>query len=80
MQSLLDRSVHCGYGCFVVDFRSHLQATYNLSQRCKDKQRIIIWYTFQACCITGYRDITPGSELLDHPSNICHQITIDTNA
>ena len=25
---------------------------------------------FQACCIAGYRDITPGSELSDHPSYI----------
>ena len=35
------------------------------------KECICILYTFQACCIVaGYRDITPGSELKDHPSYI----------
>ena len=33
-----------------------------------NKEYIIIWYNFQACCIAGYRNITPGSELSDHPS------------
>ena len=32
MHSLLDRSVHCGYDCFRVDFRSLLQVTYYLSK------------------------------------------------
>ena len=34
MHSLLDRSVHLGYGCFRVDFRSLLQVTQNLSEWC----------------------------------------------
>ena len=64
MHSLLDRSVHWGYGCFGVYFRSLLQITKtNLSKPCIDKECICIWYNFQACCIAGYRDITPGSEL-----------------
>ena len=53
----------------------------NLSKRCyppppppciqKCKECICILYNFQACCIVaGYRDITPGSELKDHPSYI----------
>ena len=63
LHSLLDRSVHWGYGCFRVDFRSLLQVTYNLSKQCIEKQYIIVWYNLQACCIAGYRDITPGSEL-----------------
>ena len=63
MHSLLDRSVHWGYGCFGVYFRSFLQVTKNLSKRCIDKECICIWCNFQAYCIAGYRDITPGSEL-----------------
>ena len=54
MHSLLDRSVHGGYGCFGVDFQSLLQVTLNLSERCIDKEYIIIWYNFQACCIASY--------------------------
>ena len=57
----------------------------NLSKRCyrppsppppprvykNAKECICILYNFQACCIVaGYRDITPGSELKDHPSYI----------
>ena len=38
MYSLLDRSVHLGYDCFEVDFRSLLQVTQNLSQQCIDKE------------------------------------------
>ena len=63
MHGLLDMSVHLAYGCFRVDFRSLLQVTQNLSERCIDKECICIWYNFQACCVAGYRDITPGSEL-----------------
>ena len=39
-----------------------------MSEQCIDKEYIIKWYNFQACDIYGYRDITPGSELSDHPS------------
>ena len=66
MHSLLDGSVQLGYGCLRVDIRSLLQLTINLSVRCIHKEFIVIWYNFQACCIAG--DITPGSELKDHPS------------
>ena len=31
---------------------------------------IIIWYNFQACCIAGYRDITPVSEFSYRPSYV----------
>ena len=35
----------------------------------RQRLRILyIWYNFQACCLAGYRDITPGSELSDHSS------------
>ena len=63
MHSLLDRSVHLGYGCFRVDFWSLLQVTQNLSEQCINKECICIWCNFQACRITGSRDIAPGSEL-----------------
>ena len=63
MHNLLDRSVHLGYGCFGVDFWLLLQATQNLSKQCIEKECICISGNFQACHITGYRDITPGSEL-----------------
>ena len=63
MHSLFDRSVHLGYGCFGVDFRSLLRVTQNLSEQCIDKECICIWCNFQACRITGYIDIAPGSEL-----------------
>ena len=62
MHCLLDRSVHLGYGCFGVDFWSLLQVTQNLSKQCIDKEYICIWCNFQACRVTSYRDITPGSE------------------
>ena len=45
MHSLLDRSVHYGYGCFGVDFRSPLQVTYNLSELFIDKYYIFSWYS-----------------------------------
>ena len=63
MHSLLDRSVHLGYGCFGVDFWSLLRVTQNLSEQCIDKECICILCNFQACRISGYRDIAPGSEL-----------------
>ena len=62
MHSPLDRSVHWGYGCFGIGFRSLLQVTQNLSKRCIDKGCICIWYNFQVYGIAGYRDITPVSE------------------
>ena len=63
MPSQLDRSIHRGYCCFGVDYQSLLRVTQNLTERCIDKECICIWCIFQACYITGYRDITPGSEL-----------------
>ena len=33
---------------------------------------ILFWNTIHACCFAIYRDITPGSELSDHPSYIYH--------
>ena len=41
-----------------------------------DAEDSIIWYNFQACCITGYLDITPGSELSEHTSYV-HNIIIN---
>ena len=40
----------------------------NLSERCIDIEHIFIWYKYQACCIAGYSDITPGPELSERPS------------
>ena len=46
MHSLLDRSVHLGYSCFGVDFRCLLQVTYNMSERCIDKESIFYLVQF----------------------------------
>ena len=63
MHSLLNRSVHW-WGRFPVAPSSYI----NWTKRSIDKYDIIICYNFPACCIAGYRDITSGSELSDHPS------------
>ena len=60
MHSLLDMSVNLGYD----SFKLHK----NWSEVWIDKEYIFICYNFQACCIAGYRDITEGSELSEHPS------------
>ena len=70
MQSLLNRLVHRWNGCLRVEILSILKITYNLSNWCIDKEYIFIWYNFQAFCIAGYRDITPGSRLLEHLSYV----------
>ena len=42
---------------------STLYMAHSIPLACIDKEYIIIWYNFHACCIAGYRNITPGSEL-----------------
>ena len=43
-----------------------------------DAENSIVCNNFQACCITDYEDITPGSELSEHPSNVqVHNIIIN---
>ena len=60
MHSLLDRSVHLGYGCFGVICQS--------PELCTDKEYMLIWYNFQTCSIDGYRIIMPGSDIFEHHS------------
>ena len=70
MHSLLDRSVHCRYDYFGVEFLVAPSSDLKLV-------KYFIWYNFQACCIAGYRDNTPGSELSEHtsfvPTYVCKQ-------
>ena len=52
MHSLLDMSVHLGYGCFEIDFRLLLRVTQNLSERCIDKECICKIFRHVALLVT----------------------------
>ena len=49
MHSLLDRSVHWGYGCFSVDFRTLLQVTKKLAKAVY--RQGIYYYLVQFSCM-----------------------------
>ena len=50
-----------------VDFPVTPSSYINVSEWCIDKEYIIIWYNFQACCFAGSRIRTFKASL------VCHQ-------